>query len=74
MINYRKFKLPGNATLRVRAENIVATVSAQGKNTVDIYVAGIATPFHVPIMEEDTPRDLMNYIWEREHIEDREED
>ena len=74
MINYRKFKLPGDATLRVRAENIVATVSSKDKNTVDVYVAGLSVPFHVPIQEEDTPRELMNYIWEREHIEDKEED
>ena len=74
MINYRKFKLPGNATLRVRAEKIIATVSSKDKNTIDLYLAEVAVPFHVIIDEKETPRELMNYIWEREQFEDKEED
>ena len=71
MIKYKSFKLPGNAKLRVRADKIVATVSSKDKNTVDLYLSGVATPFHVPVNEEIKPRDIMDVIWERnETIDD----
>lgn len=72
MINYKSFSLPGNAKLRVRAENIVATVSSKDKNTVDVYVAGLALPFHIPISDTVEARELMDYTWERHMSEDKE--
>lgn len=73
MINYKKYKLPGNATLRVRTENIVATVSSKDKNTIDLFVAGIANPFHLPVADNQEARAIMNCIWERTDTYDMEE-
>ena len=77
MVNYKAFRLPGNAKLRVRSDNIIATVSSKDKNSVDLYVAGIATPFHIPVnpnkapYEDDiSPKELMDRIWERSKHED----
>ena len=72
MINYKSFSLPGNAKLRVRAENIVATVSSKDKNTVDVYVAGLTLPFHIPVNDTVEARELMDYTWERHMGEDKE--
>ena len=68
MINYKSFKLPGNAKLRVRADQIVATVSSKGTQTIDIFVNGVATPWHLPV--EGPPSKIMDYVWERHNIEE----
>ena len=68
MINYKSFKLPGNAKLRVRADQIVATVSSKENKTIDIYVNGVATPWHLPI--DCAPSKIMDYVWERHNIEE----
>lgn len=73
MINYKSYKLPGDAKLRVRVENIVATVSSKDKNTIDLYVAGVSVPFHIPVSDNDSATQLMDYTWERPMIEDKEE-
>ena len=73
MINYKSFKLPGNAKLRVRSENIVATVSSKEKNTIDIYVSGISVPFHIPVGDDESAREHMDYIWERPDDMDKED-
>jgi hypothetical protein len=65
MINYKSFKLPGNAKLRVRTENIVATVSSKDKNSIDLYIAELANPFHIPITDDECASKMMDYIWER---------
>ena len=70
MINYKSFKLPGNAKLRIRTDNIVATVSSRVNNTTDIYVAGIATPWHIKLDGDDEVVKVMDYIWERDKKED----
>ena len=74
MINYKSFNLPGQGKLRVRTENIIATVSSKNKDVIDLYVSGIATPFHIPI-SDSTARDLMDYTWERPDVyhEDKED-
>ena len=68
MINYKSFKLPGNAKLRVRVDNIVATVSSKKSDSIELYVSGIATPWHLPI--EGAPSKIMDYVWERHNIEE----
>ena len=73
MINYKSFRLPGQAKLRVRSENIVATVSSKDKHIIDIYVAGISTPFHVPIGDDESAKESMDYIWERPEDIDKED-
>ena len=70
MINYKSFSLPGKGKLRVRADHIVATVSSKGSNTIDIYVAGVATPWHLPI--EGAPSKVIDYVWERRNVEEEE--
>ena len=73
MINYKKYNLPGNATLRVRAENIIATVSSKDKNTIDLYIAGLDIPFHLPIENNVEARRIMDFTWERSEVYDGEE-
>ena len=70
MINYKSFHISSNAKLRVKADNIVATVSSKDQNRIDLYIAGIANPFHLPVGSDETAKDLMDLIWERpEYIE-----
>ena len=72
MINYKSFKLPGNGKLRVRADHIVATVSSKDSNNIDLFVAGIANPWHLPI--DCAPSKVIDYVWERHNIEDEGEE
>ena len=72
MINYKSFKLPGNGKLRVRADHIVATVSSKDSNNIDLFVAGVATPWHLPI--DGAPSKVIDYVWERHNIEEEEEE
>lgn len=72
MINYKSFKLPGNGKLRVRADHIVATVSSKDSNNIDLFVAGVATPWHLPI--DCAPSKVIDYVWERHNIEEEEEE
>ena len=67
MINYKSFDLGAGAKLRVRADHIIATKSSNGSNQIELYVAGIAYPVHIPI--EGAPSKVIDYVWEREHIE-----
>ena len=65
MKEYRKFKLPGNATLRVASNKIVATVSSKDSGNISLYVEGIVNPFHLPITEEHDAHEIIDYIWDR---------
>lgn len=67
MTDFKSFKLPGNATLRIRSEKIVATVSAPGGSNVDIYCEG-GSVFHVQPTKK-TPIELINYIWDISDLE-----
>lgn len=68
MINYKSFKLPGNAKLRVRADKIVATVSSKANNSLDVFVEGVANPWHI-VLGDDKPSQIIDYVWERHNIE-----
>lgn len=71
MINYKSFRLPGNAKLRVRADKIVATVSSKDSRSIELYVEGVANPWHLPLGDEP-PALMIDEIWER-HIKEEEE-
>lgn len=71
MINYKSFNLGAGAKLRVRADHIVATKSSKSSNQIELYVAGVAYPLHIPI--EGAPSKVIDYVWEREHIEQEED-
>lgn len=73
MINYKSFKLPGNAKLRVRADKIVATVSSKASGTIDIFVEGVANPWHIQLGDEASSK-IMDYVWERQSIEEEDID
>lgn len=67
MINYKSFKISTNAKLRVRSDQIVATVSSKDSNVTEIYVAGLGFPWRV--ISDDNSR-VIDYIWERHEKEE----
>lgn len=71
MTDFKSFKLPGNATLRIRSEKIVATVSSPGGGNVDIYCEG-GNLFHVQPTKK-TPMELIDYIWNIPNFENEED-
>lgn len=73
MKEYRKFRINEDATLRVAASKIVATVSSKKNNTVLLYVEGVANPFHLPITDTMTAHNIIDYTWERNQ-EEKDED
>lgn len=73
MINYKSFKLPGNAKLRIRTDSIVATVSSKSSGTTDIYVSGVATPWRVKFDNDEEVIKTIDYIWERDKKEEDED-
>lgn len=52
-----------NATLRVRKDKIVATVSTPGSNHTDIYIEGISNPQHIYNYPSD---EVISIIWGKE--------
>lgn len=72
MTDYKSFELPGNARLRIRSEKIVATLSSDGDNKVDIFCEGVAVPFHVEATK-CTPKEMINYIWNIPDFESEED-
>lgn len=71
MTDFKSFKLPGNATLRIRSEKIIATVSAPGGGSIDIYCEG-GSLFHVQPTKK-TPAELIDYIWNIPNFENEED-
>lgn len=65
MIKYKKFRLPGNSVLRVKADNIIATISSKDQTHIDLYVAGLANPFHLPVADHEIAHEIMDNVWER---------
>lgn len=65
MIRYKKFRITDNATLRIKADNIIATVSSKDNSRIDVYVNGLAAPFHITAHDDETAREIMDYVWER---------
>lgn len=52
-----------NASLRIRKDNVVATVNIPGSDSVDIYVSGVANPWHVKNINSN---ELIGMIWEED--------
>ena len=74
MINYKSFKLTDGAKLRVRTENIVATISSKSSNTIDLYVAGLDRALHIPVSDSMSATRVIDFIWERPNQETDKED
>lgn len=49
-----------NATLRVRRDQIIATVNVPGSDHIDVYVSGVANPWHVHGCSSDA---IVGLIW-----------
>ena len=65
MVNYKSFKLPGDAKLRVRTDSIIATVSSKASNSMEIYVANVTTPWRIRFENDQEVVDTVDYVWER---------
>lgn len=61
MTDFKSFKIAGNATLRIRSEKIIATVSSPDSKNIDIYCDG-GNLFHVQPTKKSMP-ELIDYIW-----------
>ena len=62
-MNYKSFKISKNATLRVRADRIVATVSSNDTSHIELYVAGVANPWHLAVAEGRSAAEIVDSIW-----------
>ena len=69
MIKYKKFRITDNATLRIKPENIIATVSSKDNSRIDLYVNGIGNPFHVFVNDDNSAKEIMDYVWERSDVD-----
>ena len=62
-MNYKSFKISKNATLRVRADRIVATVSSNDVSHIELYVAGVANPWHLVVDDNRSAAEIVDSIW-----------
>ena len=62
-MNYKSFKISKDATLRVRADRIVATVSSNDTSHIELYVAGVANPWHLAVAEGHSAAEIVDSIW-----------
>ena len=62
-MNYKSFKISKNATLRVRPDRIVATVSSPSSSNIELYVAGIANPWHLAVGDDCSAAEIVDSIW-----------
>lgn len=62
-MNYKSFKISKNATLRVRPDRIVATVSSNDTSHIELYVSGIANPWHLSVAEGRSAVEIVDSIW-----------
>lgn len=62
-MNYKSFKISKNATLRVRLDRIVATVSSPNSSNIELYVAGVANPWHLSIGDDHSAAEIVEFIW-----------
>ena len=69
MIDYKSFKLTDKATLRIRTEKIIATVSSKDNDMIDIYCSDKEVPFHVQATKH-TPEEILDYVWGKMDNED----
>ena len=72
MTDYKSFRLPGDGTLRIRSEKILATLSSANGENIDIYCEGATNPFHIQTTKK-TPSELIDYIWNIPTFEDEED-
>ena len=69
MIDYKSFKLTDKATLRIRTEKIIATVSSKDSDMIEIYCSDKEVPFHVQATKH-TPEEILDYVWGKMDNED----
>ena len=69
MIDYKSFKLTDKATLRIRTEKIIATVSSKDSDRIEIYCSDKEVPFHVQATKH-TPEEILDYVWGKMDNED----
>lgn len=69
MIDYKSFKLTDKATLRIRTEKIIATVSSRDSDMIEIYCSDKEVPFHVQATKH-TPEEVLDYVWGKMDNED----
>ena len=69
MIDYKSFKLTDKATLRIRTEKIIATVSSKDSDRIEIYCSDKEVPFHVQATKY-TPEEILDYVWGKMDNED----
>ena len=62
-MNYKSFKISKNATLRVRPDHIVATVSSPSSSNIELYVAGVANPWHLAVGDDCSAAEIVDSIW-----------
>ena len=62
-MNYKSFKISKNATLRVRPDRIVATVSSTSSSNIELYVAGVANPWHLIVGDDHSAAEIIDSIW-----------
>jgi len=62
-MNYKSFKISKNATLRVRPDRIVATVSSPSSSNIELYVAGVANPWHLAVGDDYSAAEIVDSIW-----------
>jgi hypothetical protein len=72
MTDYKSFKLPGDGTLRIRSEKIIATLSSANGQNIDIFCDGVTVPFHIQTTKK-TPSELIDYIWNIPNFENEED-
>lgn len=63
-MNYKSFKISKNATLRVRPDRIVATVSSPSSSNIELYVAGVANPWHLIVDDNHSAVEIVDSIWD----------
>lgn len=64
-MNYKSFKISKNATLRVRADRIVATISSNDTSNIELYVAGVANPWHLFVDDNHSTAEIVDSIWSK---------
>lgn len=62
-MNYKSFKISKNATLRVRTDRIVATVSSNDTSHIELYVSGVANPWHLSVADNHSAAEIVDSIW-----------
>lgn len=62
MIKYKAFDLSGGSVLKIRADKIIATISHEKNDNIDVYTED-GHHWVVPIKSFEGSKNI-NYIWE----------